>query len=149
MWTTEPRGPTFEMWHVLNIEYWILQLCIKPYDLLVSGGHILAQQYSHLNNWVYPFSRAESEQLVAHGYQEHVGLGRRWATRLQELLGGTANAEISFLTSDSDRAQDSAKGFKQVSFINASATQHRILSVDKTSSFMVCHFFKLYLHFCF
>ena len=78
------------------------------------GGHILAPKYSHLNNYVFPFTIEEESQLAAVGYQEHVGLGRRLASRVQQLLGGASEAELRLIASTRNRSIDSAKGFRQV-----------------------------------
>ena len=78
------------------------------------GGHILAPKYSHLNNYVFPFTIEEESQLVDVGYQEHVGLGRRFASRVQQLLGGATEAELRLIASTRNRSIDSAKGFRLV-----------------------------------
>ena len=78
------------------------------------GGHIRAPAYSGLNNYVFPFTIAEESQLVDVGYQEHVGLGRRFASRVQELLGGATEAELRLIASTRNRSIDSAKGFRLV-----------------------------------
>ena len=70
--------------------------------------------YSNLNNYVFPFTIAEESQLVTVGYQEHVGLGGRFGSRVQELLGGASESELRLIASKRDRAMDSAKGFREV-----------------------------------
>ena len=52
--------------------------------------------------------------MVAIGYQEHVGLGCRFASRVRELLGGASESELRLIASKRDRAMDSAKGFREV-----------------------------------
>ena len=78
------------------------------------GGHILAPEYSHLNSYVFPFDIDNAVQLVPVGYQENVGMGRRFASRLQELLGDAAEDELRLISSFTTRNIDSAEAFRQV-----------------------------------
>ena len=43
-----------------------------------------------------------------------MGLGRRFATRVQQLLGGATEAELRLIASTRNRSIDSAKGFRLV-----------------------------------
>ena len=52
--------------------------------------------------------------MVDVGYQEHVDLGCRFVSRVQQLLGGANEEELRLIASKHDRAMDSAKGFRQV-----------------------------------
>ena len=78
------------------------------------GGHILAPEYSHLNNYVFPFDIDNALELVPVGYQENVGMGRRFASRMQELLGNAAEDELRLISSYTERNFDSARAFRQV-----------------------------------
>ena len=78
------------------------------------GGHILAPQYSHLNSYVFPFDIDNTLDLVPVGYQENVGMGRRFALRMQELLGNAAEDELRLISSYTERNFDSARAFRQV-----------------------------------
>ena len=97
---------------ILIISLHILYFTIDTFSPL--GGHILAPEYSHLNDYIFPFTIEEESQLVAVGYQEHVGLGGRFASRVQQLLGGATETELRLIASTRNRSIDSAKGFRQV-----------------------------------
>ena len=78
------------------------------------GGAIQATEYKHLNEWRMPFGVNEGGQLADVGFTEHVGLGTRFATRVQSLLQAADQDEVAILTSFKNRTIQSAKGFLQV-----------------------------------
>ena len=82
--------------------------------------------------------------MVAIGYQEHVGLGRRFASRVQELLGGASESELRLIASTRNRTIDSAKGFREViasyflpTFVNCKANGNETHHFDDCT--IVCN----------
>ena len=95
-------------WYFISCHISVIRHFFSP------GGHILAPEYSHLNSYVFPFDFDNAVQLVPVGYQENVGMGRRFASRLQELLENATEDELRLISSVNTRNIDSAEAFRQV-----------------------------------